>query len=185
MFLSPVCFAQMALPEKSLTAFRNVITPVFDDRICLKYRDVLARPKFCFPLEVVEDLLSAVTVIGKPVIAEHTHVRLPDEKDRCFYECALSTTPDSSSLETESISRLTRAVGYEPVLHRSSSDACSAFKKSHVSTIFCHDQATSLHLVRFAISFAFDNKVQLSFYPPAHKATRAYGPAGITTGSQL
>ena len=71
--------------------FGNVITPVFDDRILFEYRDVLARPKFCFPLEVVEDLLSAVTVIGKPVIAEHTHVRLPDEKDRCFYECALST----------------------------------------------------------------------------------------------
>jgi uncharacterized protein len=72
--------------------FRNVITPVFDDRILYEYRDVLVRPKFSFPPLVVEDLLSAITTVGRPVIAVHTHVRLPDEKDRCFYECALSTS---------------------------------------------------------------------------------------------
>jgi putative PIN family toxin of toxin-antitoxin system len=72
--------------------FGNVITPVFDDRILFEYRDVLARPKFSFPAPVVADLLSALTIIGRPVIAVHSHVRLPDEKDRCFYECALATT---------------------------------------------------------------------------------------------
>jgi putative PIN family toxin of toxin-antitoxin system len=71
--------------------FGNSITPVFDDRILFEYRDVLVRPKFSFPAQVVEDLLSAISTIGRPVIATHTHVRLPDEKDRCFYECALAT----------------------------------------------------------------------------------------------
>lgn len=70
--------------------FGNVISPVYDDRILFEYRDVLTRPKFSFPAPAVEDLLSAITAIGRPVIAVHTHVRLPDEKDRCFYECALS-----------------------------------------------------------------------------------------------
>lgn len=72
--------------------FGNIITPVFDDRILFEYRDVLLRPKFSFPLPVVENLLSAITAIGRPVIAPHTHARLPDEKDRCFFECALSTS---------------------------------------------------------------------------------------------
>lgn len=71
--------------------FGNIIIPVFDDRILYEDRDVLARPKFAFPASVIEDLLSAVTVIGHQVVAKRTHVRLPDEKDRCFYECALST----------------------------------------------------------------------------------------------
>jgi putative PIN family toxin of toxin-antitoxin system len=71
--------------------FGNVVTPVFDDRILFEYRDVLARPKFSFPVPVVEDLLSAITIIGRQVIAAHTHAKLPDEKDRCFYECSLST----------------------------------------------------------------------------------------------
>jgi putative PIN family toxin of toxin-antitoxin system len=72
--------------------FGSAITPAFDDRILFEYRDVLARPKFSFPAQVVEDLLSAIIAVGLSVIAVHTHARLPDEKDRCFYECALSTT---------------------------------------------------------------------------------------------
>jgi putative PIN family toxin of toxin-antitoxin system len=70
--------------------FGNIIIPIFDDRILYEYRDVLMRPKFAFPAPVIEDFLSAVAVIGRQIVAKHTHVRLPDEKDRCFYECALS-----------------------------------------------------------------------------------------------
>jgi predicted nucleic acid-binding protein len=32
----------------------------------------------------------ALVAIGHQVIAIHTHSKLPDEKDRCFFECALS-----------------------------------------------------------------------------------------------
>jgi uncharacterized protein len=71
--------------------FGSVIVPVFDDRILFEYRDVLLRPKFSFPSPIVEDLLSAFIVVGRQVIVAHTHVLLPDEKDRCFYECALSS----------------------------------------------------------------------------------------------
>jgi len=71
--------------------FGNIITPVFDDRILYEYRDVLHRHKFAFPRQVVEDLLTAMVTIGRLAIVTHTHVELPDEKDRCFYECALST----------------------------------------------------------------------------------------------
>jgi hypothetical protein len=40
---------------------------------------------------IIDDLLSALSIIGRPVVAKHTHICLPDEKDRCFYECTLST----------------------------------------------------------------------------------------------
>jgi putative PIN family toxin of toxin-antitoxin system len=70
--------------------FSNNITPVFDDRILYEYRDVLMRPKFSFPKPVVEELMSTLVTLGHQVIAIHTHCNLPDEKDRCFFECALS-----------------------------------------------------------------------------------------------
>jgi uncharacterized protein len=70
--------------------FSNNITPVFDDRIFYEYRNVLDRPKFSFPKPVVEELMSTLVIIGHQVIAIRTHNKLPDEKDRCFFECALS-----------------------------------------------------------------------------------------------
>jgi uncharacterized protein len=69
--------------------FANSITPVFDDRILYEYRHVLARPKFAFPKTVVEELMGVLVTIGLQVIATHTQSKLPDEKDRCFFECAL------------------------------------------------------------------------------------------------
>ncbi|MDD5675566.1 MAG: putative toxin-antitoxin system toxin component, PIN family [Chitinivibrionales bacterium] len=71
--------------------FNNSITPVFDDRILYEYRDVLKRPKFAFPMQVIEELLAAFVAIGRQTMAPLIHVKLPDEKDRCFYECALSS----------------------------------------------------------------------------------------------
>jgi putative PIN family toxin of toxin-antitoxin system len=82
-----------SLPGEILDlVFGNDITPVFDDRILYEYRDVLYRPKFSFSKDTVEDFLSAFETIGRLAIVAHTHIRLPDEKDRCFYECALATT---------------------------------------------------------------------------------------------
>jgi putative PIN family toxin of toxin-antitoxin system len=71
--------------------FGNMITAVFDDRILYEYRDVLFRPKFSFDKDIIEDFLSAFKIIGRLALVTHTHIRLSDEKDRCFYECALST----------------------------------------------------------------------------------------------
>jgi len=70
--------------------FGNALTPVFDDLVLYEYRDVLARPRFAFPAPVVEELLDALIIVGRQTVAVYTHQRLPDEKDRCFYECALS-----------------------------------------------------------------------------------------------
>ena len=71
--------------------FGNSITPVFDDRIMYEYREVLMRPRFAFSPLVIEELLRSFIAIGRHTIAPRTRLKLPDEKDRCFYECALST----------------------------------------------------------------------------------------------
>jgi putative PIN family toxin of toxin-antitoxin system len=70
--------------------FTNSITPVFDDRILFEYRDVLGRPKFAFPETVIEELIDALIVLGRQILTIHTQSVLPDEKDRCFFECTLS-----------------------------------------------------------------------------------------------
>ena len=76
--------------------FANSITPVFDDRILYEYRHVLARPKFAFPKTVVEELMGVLVTIGLQVIATHTQSKLPDEKDRCIFECAQVDTRQSA-----------------------------------------------------------------------------------------
>lgn len=72
--------------------FSNSIIPVFDDRILYEYRDVLSRPKFAFSKLLIEDFLVAFTRLGRQTTGLHTHSILPDENDRCFYECTLTTT---------------------------------------------------------------------------------------------
>ena len=65
------------------------LTPVFDDRIVQEYETVLKREKFSFPTPVVDRFMAAFKTLGRPVIAPRSKIKLPDENDRCFYECAL------------------------------------------------------------------------------------------------
>ncbi len=71
--------------------FSGQIQPVFDDRIILEYQIVLKRKKFSFSSKLIEDFLNSLKNLGRPIIPSHTEVKLQDEKDRCFYECALAT----------------------------------------------------------------------------------------------
>ncbi|OGJ87725.1 MAG: putative toxin-antitoxin system toxin component, PIN family [Candidatus Raymondbacteria bacterium RifOxyA12_full_50_37] len=65
------------------------LVPAFDLRIVHEYGIVLSRDIFGFSKIAVERLLSAIRRLGRQVIPPHATVSLPDEKDRCFYECAL------------------------------------------------------------------------------------------------
>lgn len=71
--------------------FSGQIVPVFDDRILTEYEDVMRRKKFGFPGKIVDGLLLSMQTLGKLVVPEHTDIKLPDEYDRCFYECARSS----------------------------------------------------------------------------------------------
>ena len=46
------------------------------------YRDVLARPKFYFPAEIINDVIEAIESAGLCVEADSLEIALPDPKDR-------------------------------------------------------------------------------------------------------
>lgn len=67
-------------------AFRGTITPLLNDRILQEYHDVLLRPKFHLTKEIVHDILDAICENALSVNAPEIDIRLPDPKDRVFYE---------------------------------------------------------------------------------------------------
>ena len=67
----------------------GVIVPVLTKEITEEYRDVLLRPKFDFPEQIVNDILSEIGGRGIYVDAECSDVGLPDPKDTVFYEVVM------------------------------------------------------------------------------------------------
>jgi len=65
------------------------VSLVFDDRVMDEYERVLRRTEFPFAQSAVDDLLEDIEITGRFVVPRLWRVHLPDEKDRCFYECAL------------------------------------------------------------------------------------------------
>jgi|WetSurMetagenome_2_1015567.scaffolds.fasta_scaffold33548_4 uncharacterized protein len=70
--------------------FSGQIVPVYDDRILNEYSLVLRRNKFSFPPEDIDAILETIRSIGTRVVPFHSTISLPDDKDRCFIECALA-----------------------------------------------------------------------------------------------
>ena len=67
----------------------GVIVPLLNKAIIKEYRDVLLRPKFGFPEQIVKDVLNEIDCHGIYVDAEHVDVELPDPKDIVFYEVVM------------------------------------------------------------------------------------------------
>ncbi len=76
----------------------RVVTAVFEKRITLmlnpeimeEYREVLGRPKFGLPRELVAATLGELSRIGVPANAVSCDEAFPDADDRVFYEVAMS-----------------------------------------------------------------------------------------------
>lgn len=69
--------------------FDGPIVPILNERIVKEYREVLARPKFCFAEEIIHDVLVNIEGKGIYVDEEHIDIELPDPKDRVFYEVVM------------------------------------------------------------------------------------------------
>ena len=67
----------------------GVIVPVLNKTIIQEYHDVLLRPKFDFPEQIVKDILSEIDGHGVHVDAEHFDIDLPYPKDLVFYEVVM------------------------------------------------------------------------------------------------
>jgi len=70
-------------------AFDGPIIPVLNDAIEKEYREVLSRPKFHLPSDLIDDILSSFHQRGLYVDAEELDMELPDPKDRVFYEVVM------------------------------------------------------------------------------------------------
>ena len=75
----------------------GVIVPLLNKAIIKEYRDVLLRPKFDFPEQIVKDVLNEIDSRGIYVDAEHIDVDLPDPKDLVFYEVVMDMRKEEDS----------------------------------------------------------------------------------------
>lgn len=64
------------------------LTPCYDHRIMLEYRQVLQRPKFRFQPSEINALLAWIKQLGRSVVPAPVDIPFVDEADRKFYEVA-------------------------------------------------------------------------------------------------
>lgn len=67
----------------------GVIVPILNKEIIDEYHDVLLRPKFGFPEQIVSDILNEFNSQGITIDAEHIDINMPDPKDLVFYEVVM------------------------------------------------------------------------------------------------
>ena len=72
--------------------FEKRITPMINDEIMKEYREVLARPKFRLPKDLVAGVLGGIGRIGIPSNRVESEEPFPDADDRVFFEVALSNS---------------------------------------------------------------------------------------------
>ena len=70
-------------------AFDGPIIPILNEEIEKEYREVLSRPKFHLPEDLIEGIMSTFHKRAIYVDAEHLDVELPDPKDLVFYEVVM------------------------------------------------------------------------------------------------
>lgn len=69
--------------------FDGPIIPVYNSEILKEYREVLSRPKFCFPKEIIDTVLENIENNGICIDPGISDIVLPDPKDVVFYEVVL------------------------------------------------------------------------------------------------
>lgn len=77
------------------TVFTRDIALLYDDRIMLEYKDVLARKKFGFDRESVNRILDYIFTVGERVLASPLKIKLRDPFDLPFAEVAVSGHADA------------------------------------------------------------------------------------------
>ena len=70
-------------------AFDGPIIPILNEAIEKEYREVLSRPKFHLPEDLIEGIMSTFHKRAIYVDAEHLDVELQDPKDLVFYEVVM------------------------------------------------------------------------------------------------
>lgn len=78
-------------------AITGVVIPVINDEIVNEYREVLSRPKFRFPIDLVDELIDGICRRAISVTADTLDIDLPDPKDKVFYEVTMEGRKESET----------------------------------------------------------------------------------------
>jgi putative PIN family toxin of toxin-antitoxin system len=70
--------------------FDGTITPIFNNSILAEYKNVLERPKFKLPSDVINAVLSHFNNTGIMLDGEKQNIQLPDPEDLIFYEVVMT-----------------------------------------------------------------------------------------------
>lgn len=81
--------------------FTGRIIPVYNDEIIEEYQNVLSRPKFKLPKDLIATAVEIIKEVGLPMERKPCNEDMPDPKDIVFYEVALAK--ESSYLVTGNI----------------------------------------------------------------------------------
>jgi putative PIN family toxin of toxin-antitoxin system len=73
---------------------RRMLRPCLSEAIFLEYIDVLARPKFGFPIDDVARLLSTFRRLGAFFETDATLPAVPDQSDAMFMACAAAANAE-------------------------------------------------------------------------------------------
>ena len=86
-----------SVPRQVLNlTFAGPIIPVLNDAIEKEYREVLSRPKFHLPADLIEDVVQTFRQKGLYVNAETLDVAFSDPKDIVFFEVVISPVSNCS-----------------------------------------------------------------------------------------
>ncbi|MFI4986409.1 MAG: putative toxin-antitoxin system toxin component, PIN family [Alphaproteobacteria bacterium] len=77
-----------------LAIHQRLLRPCFSEEILREYAEVLARPKFAFPLDEIEALLARVRSQGELLHPEPSPSTSPDPGDAKFLACAQAARAD-------------------------------------------------------------------------------------------
>lgn len=77
--------------------FSGTIIPLLNAHIVKEYRNVLARSKFHLTEDIIDDVVGELEQLGVFVDAEELAVKLPDSKDRVFYEVVIEERKSESA----------------------------------------------------------------------------------------
>ena len=78
-------------------AFDGPIIPILNEAIEKEYREVLSRPKFHLPEDLIEGIMSTFHKRAIYVDAEHLDVELPAPKDLVFYEVVMEERKEEAA----------------------------------------------------------------------------------------
>lgn len=83
--------------------YKKVIVPVYSYEILREYKEVLNRPIFDFPKNVIGNIINLIKRLGLYIDPEKLNIEFGDAEDLKFYEVLMTKTDKEKNLVTGNI----------------------------------------------------------------------------------